>query len=177
MAQGDFRRLHQVWSHSGLSAREKLDVYRACIISRLLYGMQVMWLNQAARNKLDAFHARCLRKILGVQHSYWSRISNDEILRRAGAPKLHLMLLEQQLTYFGTLARRSESCPVRSLVFGRDFSQKPLDFERRRGRPNLEWTSEMFKVVNAMFGSQAALCTCISNGTTWRARVRDHCRL
>ena len=79
MAQGDFSRLQQVWCHSGLSTKERCRVYLSCVVSKLLYGLQVLWLNQASRDKLDAFNARCLRKILGIAHSYYSRVSNQAV--------------------------------------------------------------------------------------------------
>jgi hypothetical protein len=104
MAQADFNRLRQVWCHSGLSTQERYTVYASCVTSRLLYGLQVLWLNQAARDKLDAFPARCLRRILGIAPSYWSRISNNDVLHRAGAQKLSRILLERQLGFLGTLA-------------------------------------------------------------------------
>ena len=33
--------------------------------------------------RLDAFHIRGIRHILGIEHAYWSRTSNDEILMKA----------------------------------------------------------------------------------------------
>jgi len=176
MAQGNFSRLHQVWCHSGLSTKERCRVYLSCVVSKLLYGLQVLWLNQASRDKLDAFNARCLRKILGIAHSYWSRVSNKEVLQQACAEKLSTILLEHQLGFLGTLARRNDACPVHKFVFGPNLSRAPLQFVRRRGRPNLEWTTEIFKVVDTMFDSGEEFHACISNRHAWRTRVREHCR-
>ena len=114
----------------------------ACVVRRLLYGLLAAWLNKASRNKLDAFHAHCLRKILGI-----ARVATNDVLGRLGASSLSSLLLEQQLHFFGKLARRPPSCPVRQLVFGPELAQGPPDFEHRRGRPRLEWTSEVFKIV------------------------------
>ena len=69
MAQAEFKLLHQVWRHASLSKREKYEVYTTCIVSRLLYGLQAMWLRTGQRKQLDAFHAKCLRQILGIQPS------------------------------------------------------------------------------------------------------------
>ena len=145
-------------------------------MSQLTYGLQTVWFTKASRSKLDAFHVRCLRRILGIAHSYWSRISNQEVLHRIGAPKLSMILLEQQLVFLGTLARRPDTCPVRNFVFDRQLRRAPIEFERRRGRPNLEWVSEMFKVLEQMFTSHDAFCACVLNKCEWRSTIRNHCR-
>ena len=175
-AEADFKILHQVWSHSSLSTRERTLVYTACIVSRLMYGLQAMWLNKASRTKLDAFHARSLRKICGIKPSYYSRVSNDEVFRTAGAVKLSAMLLEQQLHFFGKLARRPADCPVRQLVFDGGFAQKVPRYARRRGRPKLEWVQEIFKVVYNICPNQDVFSAHVSNEASWRELIRKHCR-
>ena len=176
MAQGDFNRIHQVWCHSGLSLQEKYKVCISCIVSRLLHGLQVIWLDQAARNKLDAFHARSLRRILGIAPSFWSRISNKGVLDRIEAPKLSRILLEQQLGFLGTLARRPDTCPVQKFVFGPQLSRKPVEYKRRQGRPNIEWVAEVFKVVDQLFTSTEMFHGCILNKQAWRNTIRVFCR-
>ena len=61
----------------------KLQVYNAVIISKLIYGLETMYLNESQLKRLDAFHIRGLRHILGITHSYWSRAKNSEILDEA----------------------------------------------------------------------------------------------
>ncbi len=61
----------------------KLQVYNAVIISRLTYGLETLNLNDALLKRLDAFHMRGLRHIMGIQHSYWSREKNSDILDKA----------------------------------------------------------------------------------------------
>ena len=151
-------------------------VFEACVLSRLLYGLQVLWLGQASRRKLDGFHARCVRKIVGVSPLYYSRVSNEEVLGMIDAPKLSATLLERQLGYLGTLARRPATCPVRKLVFREDLSMQPLDVPRRRGRPKLEWVSEVFKVVASIFGTHADFCHCVANADAWWTCIRSFCR-
>ena len=90
MARADFDKIRQVWSHTRLSNKEKLQISTSCVVSRLLYGLQVMWLGKAAQVKLDGFYARCLRKIAGVQAAYWSRVSNAAVLGQLGATQLHV---------------------------------------------------------------------------------------
>ena len=146
------------------------------MVSRLLYGLQTIVFGKVAKNKLNGFHARCVRKICGILPSYWSRVSYATVLQQLDASTLTSMLLEQQLCFFGKLARRPASCPVRQLVFEPDLSIKILTVNRRRGRPRLEWGSEMHKVAGEMFESVADFRACVADAATWRTHDRVHCR-
>ena len=53
------------------------------VISQLVYGLETMYLNEGIIKRLDAFHMRGIRHILGIEHAYWSRASNEEIIMRA----------------------------------------------------------------------------------------------
>ena len=51
--------------------------------------------------------------ILGTAPSFWSRISNQELLHRMFAPKLSTMKqVKQQLVFLGALATRPDTCPL-----------------------------------------------------------------
>ena len=41
-----------------------------------------MYLNGSLLKRLDAFHMRGLRHVMGIQHSYWSREKNEDILAK-----------------------------------------------------------------------------------------------
>jgi hypothetical protein len=146
LAMADFESLRRVWSHSSLRIKRKLQIFQACVVTRLLYGMTASWPNKAERRRLDGFQARCLRRILKIQHSYYSRISNETVRQRACVRPLTNMLLQQQLLYFGTLAKRPDGDPVRECVLvDGSIAPRPLCEIRRRGRPRLEWAVEVHK--------------------------------
>ena len=149
----------------------------ACIVSRLLYGLQAAWLIKVARDRLDGFHAKCLRQILGIAPSYYSRISNETVLQQLQAPKLSELLLQQQLNFFGRVARRSSLCPVRRLIFANDgLTLQDAASKRIRGRPRQTWPSEIFRRGVAMAGPIAAFESLIVNEQAWKEAVRLHCR-
>ena len=165
-----------LWRHTCLTNEEKYYIYTTCVVSWLLYGLQTIVFGKVAKNKLNGFHARCARKICGIMPSYWSRVSNATVLQQLDASTLTSMLLEQQLGFFGKLAQRPASCPVRQLVFEPDLSIKIPTFDRCRGRPRLEWSSEMHQVASEMFESVADFRACVADATTWRTHVRVYCR-
>ena len=97
-------------------------------------------------------------------------------MQQLGARTLSSMLLGQQLDFFGKLARRSPSCPVRQLIFEPDLTKKETTHDRRRGRPRLQWSNEMHRIAREMFDSENDVHACVVNAASWRKRVRLHCR-
>jgi len=175
LAQSDFTKLDDVWRPARVTQQDKYRIYLVCVVSRLLYGLQTIAMTKSTLQRLDGFHARCVRKIVGIQPSYWSRVTNENVLAKVGARKFSILFLEQQLKYFGVLVRRPESCPVRQFIFDGDLLVKPAVESRRRGRPKLEWGTEMNKHVAQMFDSTAASHAAISNEKVWRESVRSYC--
>ena len=58
-------------------------MYNAVIIPRLTHGLETMYLNDSLLKRLDAFHMRGVRHIMGIEHAYWSRVKNKEIIEKA----------------------------------------------------------------------------------------------
>lgn len=81
MHQG-FDVIPRVWENRKLTTQTKVTVYRAGILSALLYGSE-SWKTYAWQEKrLHTFHMTCLRCILSV---HWNdKVSNSEVLERAG---------------------------------------------------------------------------------------------
>ena len=105
VAHADFRSLMRLWGHTSVSRSRKLQVFRAVISSRLLYGLSSATLNAAERRRLDGFQNRCLRALWGIKPAYISRTSNAEVLHQTGQRPLSESLLKQQLLLLGRVAR------------------------------------------------------------------------
>ena len=105
LAKAEFDKLDRVWSHATISTQRKLRIFDACVLSKLLYSLHTAWLKTADLARLDAFQARCLRRILRIPHSYYSRISNATVLERASRNKLSCLLLQRQLALFADITR------------------------------------------------------------------------
>ena len=68
--------LARVWSHLGISRARKVHIYMSTVVPKVLYSLESLWLLQADLRRLDAFHCRCLRKVLHIQPSYLSQVPN-----------------------------------------------------------------------------------------------------
>ena len=174
IAARDFKKLQQVWSHSSLSCRFKLQVYIACIVQKLLYGLEGAWVNAAGRRKLDGFHAKCLRRILGISPAFINRVSNSFILKELSAYPLSSILLERQLLYFGHVARLNEDSVLRQSVFTQKFILR--DPKLKRGRPRNTWGRKILQHVSLMIGDLSNLQSCLEDKEKWKAWVRSYCR-
>ena len=117
MAEADFIALPRVWKHSALSRRRKIQLYQAMVESKLLYGLGTFWLRKADKRRLDGFHNRCLRRVLGIQPSFISRVANAEVLECAKVEQLSVVLLRRQLKHFDKVSRCAVEHPLRAATF------------------------------------------------------------
>ena len=178
--RADFKTLCTVWAHSGLSRARKLEIYNACIVSKLTYCLEILWLNKAELNKLDAFQAYCLRKIAGIRHSYVSRVSNKTVRETLECKPLSHRLLEQQLLFIGRIASSKQDSILRKTVFiENSFTLVPVKGPRRKGRPRKHWTKELYGISVKVAGSKPSLANMWAEGHAsqeiWRRAVKAYC--
>ena len=168
-AWSDFTKLTKLWNHSSTSVPRKCHIFQSVIGSRLLYGLNSVWLNAADVRRLNGFQARCLRKILRIQPSFYSRISNRTVLQRAGQGTFSTHLLKQQLVLFGRVARADCGDRLRRLTFS-SRALWPLGdtYIRKQGRPKNEWTKMVYKKASRIVGQTHNLEEVVCNEATWR---------
>ena len=137
-------------------------------------------LNQADRNRLDAFQAHALRQIYAIPHSMVSHISNAEVRRISNQTTLSTQLMCRQLINLGRIASLPDASCVRQSVF-RSSSHSLVGYEgtRKRGRPRLLWASfQMAKACEVAAGEQLTFkMMCPQHAaslTGWKAAVKRH---
>ena len=74
IAKSSYQKLREVWNGS-LSRRSKLRIFQSVFLSTLAYGLEAWTLhdNYEFLKRIDACHIRFLRRIVGIQASYYSR--------------------------------------------------------------------------------------------------------
>ena len=131
-ASTSFGRLRQrLWNNHHVSIRVKgkiyRAIYRAIVISTLLYGAECWTLYRSHVKKLHAFMMRHLHSIL---HLTWNNmVTNKEILDRTGLPPMKDLLVQKNLRWTGHLMRMPQDRLPRQIL----FSQLPVG-QRKRGR-------------------------------------------
>ena len=105
-ASATFGRLRSnVWERKGLSLSTKLKVYKAAVLTTLLYASESWTVYSRHSKKLNHFHLSCLRKLLHIK--WQDRIADTEVLKTTGQSTIHTMLLKSQLRWAGHVIRMS----------------------------------------------------------------------
>ena len=127
-------------SHS-LRLTTKIKVYRAVVISTLIYGAETWTLYRRQVRLLERFHQRCLRSILNIKwHDY---VSNEDVLEKAELPSVKSILLKQQLRWAGHVARMEDSRMPKAVLFGELKAGK-----RDRGAPEERYKDQLKKQLS-----------------------------
>ena len=173
-AAADFTQLVTVWKHANISRAHKVCIFNACVVQKLLYCLHTLHLSKAELRKIDGFQARCLRKILNIQHAYFSRVSNKTVYEKAGAQPLSMTLLERQLRLFGEVASKDDEDPMRACVFEPHTVQpRKCPGIRKRGRPRQTWAKMVHAHALAAAGPQD-LEVLARDRLAWRAAGRKY---
>ena len=117
-------------------------------------------------HRLDAFHMRGLRYILKIEHAYYSRISNAEVIRRAtiainkgeditanweqfiqANPQykefkmISVLIKERQQAFLGHLIRSDSSDPMKRPTIDENCA-RPQQLYKRVGQPRRTWIQD-----------------------------------
>ena len=116
-ANSAFGRLNKsVWNRRGITLETKIKVYRAAVLTTLLYGSETWTVYRRHAAKLNHFHTTHLRKLLGIK--WQDKIPDTEVLARADLPSIHTLLKKSQLQWAGHVARMPEYRLPKKLLFG-----------------------------------------------------------
>ena len=81
-ASAAFNQLRKIWNNKKFTIRSTLRFCSSNLCPALLYGCESRQLKTSQENKINAFDAKCLRKILGI---HWSdHVTNKEVRIRSG---------------------------------------------------------------------------------------------
>ena len=105
-----------VWKNPKLTVTTKMVVFNACIISTLLYGSEAWTTYVKHEQKLNSFHLRSLRRILGIN---WSdKVPNAKVLERAGLPTMYTLLRTRRLRWLGHVRRMEDGRIPKDILYG-----------------------------------------------------------
>lgn len=142
-----FGMLQCIFKATDLSISTKRLVYNACVLSTLLYGAECWPILRCDEIRLDAFHHRCLRAILGVTRldQQVRHIKNADIRQRWGdVGTVTDMLRKRRLQWLGHVARMpTDRLPPR-LLFG--WFEQP----RPAHGPRLRWKDRVSADLKAL---------------------------
>ena len=83
----------RVWTSPKLSVKTKMAVYNARVISTLLYGSEAWTTYAGHERRLNTFHLRSIRRILGI--CWQDKVTNVDVLSGASLPTTYTLLRQR----------------------------------------------------------------------------------
>ncbi|KAL8612753.1 hypothetical protein ACOMHN_033752 [Nucella lapillus] len=165
-ASASYRRLHKrVCNERGLKLETKCAVYRAVVLTALLYGCESLTVYRRHVKLLDQFHQRCLRRILNIK--WYHRVSNVKVLLQAQMPSIDALLTQSQLRWSGHLVRMQDSRLPKQLFYG-----ELTGGHRPRGRPKLRYKDTLKKSLQKCDIDEKRWEFLATNRSEWRQAIR-----
>ncbi|KAG7305186.1 hypothetical protein JYU34_009222 [Plutella xylostella] len=132
-ASTSFGKLYtRVWRNSKLTTHTKVLVYQTCVLSILLYASETWTTYAKQERKLNAFHMRCLRSILGV--TWEDKVTNRNVLEKTRCCSITAILKQRRLRWLGHVHRMDSGRLPRQVMLG-----QIADTKRPVGRPALRF--------------------------------------
>ena len=130
-----------VFDDKVLSTTTKRMIYQACVLSVLLYGGECWIPLRRHLKRLDSFHHRCIRTVLGISNrQQWEQRISSEVVRERWGDKeiITAMLQKRRLEWLGHLARMPDHRMPKITLFGWMPQPRPCCGPKRRWRDVLK---------------------------------------
>lgn len=127
-----FRALHYpLWKRKQVSVETKIAIYRAAVLPVLLYGAEVWVLSVKESRRLEVFHRKCLRIILGItKRDHWT---NEKVLEETSMCEVGELVTRSRLRWLGHVVRMGEDRLPPRVLYG------SMAGKGTRGKPAGRW--------------------------------------
>ena len=123
---------------NGIRLDTKLKVYRAVVLSTLMYACETWTVYQRHAKRLNHFHTSCLRKLLKVK---W------QVLKREGMQSVHTLLKLAQLRWTGHVTRMPEKRLPKKILYGElEMGQRSHGGQKKRHKDTLKASLKDFNI-------------------------------
>ncbi|KAJ8021118.1 hypothetical protein HOLleu_40897 [Holothuria leucospilota] len=154
----------RVWSQN-IRLATKCKVYRAVVISTLLYGCETWCPYQKHLRQLDQLQQRHLPSLMRI--TWQDRIANTEVLTRAGMPAASTLVMSAQLRWPGHVVRMADGRLPKDLLYGQLSSGS-----RRRGGQKLRFKDCLHKSLKRAGIDSISWEELAQDRTKWRTIIR-----
>ena len=166
-ASGAFSKLRQkLWNNTHVSIKAKCKVYRAVVLSTLLYSSESWIIYRSQVKKLHAYMMRQLRDIMKIK--WYNKVTNEEILQRAGLPAMADILIERNLRWLGHVHRMDKDRLPRQLLYS-----QLCDGKRNQGRPRLRFKDVAKRNMKWRNIEITNWKKTADNRSSWRAAIKS----
>jgi hypothetical protein len=134
IATATMTRLHKIWRSSDITFGTKIKLFRALVLSTLLYGCESWTLTADLERRIEAFELKAYRRLLKI--SWTEHKTNVYVRTRVEAlagPQEPLLatVKRRKLSWYGHVTRHQS--------LAKTILQGTLEGSRRRGRQRKNW--------------------------------------
>lgn len=164
-ASAAFGRLRTtVWERRGIKLSTKIKVYKAIVLTTLLYASESWTVYSRHARRLNHFHTSCLRKLLHIR--WQEKVPDTAVLARANLPSVHTLLQKSQVRWAGHVSRMPENRIPKQLLYGELSSGgRSVGGQKKRFKDSLKVSLKCFNIDTNTWESQA------QNRPSWRAQI------
>ena len=165
MGAGKFRQLESLWKSPGVRLKTKLSIYRATVLSTVLYGSECWSCTDREYDALDTFNTRRLRAMIGKNKM---EISNSDLYKITQMIPLKKVVQRNRLRWAGHVRRMADTRIPKKALFGDVVGGKP-----RRGRTKINWLQNLeedCQDVDVIYG-QWTTAAGEKNKAVWRRTI------
>ena len=106
----------RLWNEPGVCLSTEINVYCTVVLTTLLYGCEAWTPYRRHIRRLDQFHMRCLRQIVGIK--WQDMVPNTEVLEQCGTWGIEFHIKRAQLRWSGHLVRMTDDRIPKALFYG-----------------------------------------------------------
>jgi exonuclease III len=107
----------RLWANRNIRLDTKIAVYKAAVITSLLFGCGTWSLKKQHIFRLEKFHQASLRKISRIR--WFHKVTNYEVLSRCNINSLESMVDSARLRWTGHVVRMKDNRIPKALLYGR----------------------------------------------------------
>ena len=117
-ATSAFGRLYKrLWTNRNIRLDTKIAVYKASVLTSLLYGCETWTLKRIHIYSLEKFHQSSIRKIARIR--WYHKKTNYEVLEQCNIHSLESMIDSARLRWTGHVVRMQNTRIPKTLLYGR----------------------------------------------------------
>ena len=105
----------RLWTNRNIRLDTKIAVYRAAVITSLLFGSETWTLKKVHFARLEKFHQTSLRRIARIR--WFHKVPNYEVLSRCNIPSLQSMIESAHLRWCGHVVRMKDDRIPKALLY------------------------------------------------------------
>ncbi|KAJ7408138.1 hypothetical protein BTVI_60736 [Pitangus sulphuratus] len=160
-----FCKLHKrVWCNKLLKKSTKISVYRATVLSTLLYGSESWDIYRHHLRLLECFHQRCLHTILNI---HWTDyVTNVSVLEQAVVMNIEAMFPRTQLCWAGHVSRMENYHLPKIVLYGELATGC-----HKKGAPKRRYKDSLKQSLSLGHIDHHHWSTLASNQDTWRHTI------